>query len=190
MVTTPLSIRSDSDFAHLFEGLPRISRWLLPVASILIRGTESSTVEPRVRALVVLRMAAMDNSPYWEEQSDHARSIGISPAELDAITGDDWQELDTLSDRENAALQWTTSVATNDAKRDPHSFAALEENFNASEIVELTAVAAMCASMDRLANAFQLEPEDPFDADHSSPVTEDVLATWAETMFETSKKKT
>ena len=183
-LSTPVAAKPDSELLRILSRVPRIARWLWPVSAILLRGTSTSTIAARERSLVVLRMAAIDMSAYWLEQRGHALAAGVSQEEVDAVLDGTWGRLTSFSVREAAALRWTESVATNEAKRDGDSFAELERLFDAGEIVELTAIAAICALLDRFTNAQQIPPEDPFESGGASSLNSDSLATWADAMFD------
>jgi len=176
---------SSAPFVETLGAVPRAARWLLPVAAILRRGTASSTLERRLRALVTLRMAALDGAGYWlTEQLTIAPDVGILAAEVDAVVGGSWPELDSLSERERVALRWTDGMAVNEAKRDKAAFADLEELFDSAEIIELTSLVGLCAFLDRFANAMQLPSGHTGLSDDPQVVSRDELADWAGTMFE------
>lgn len=175
--------------AHLVREItrvPRIARWLLPAAAMLRRGSNVSTIEPRVRALVVLYAAGADDAAYWLEQHRIvARDVGLTPEEIDGAASGTWRELTSLSPRERAALRWAEGLSTNDAKRDKDGFAELQAQFHTAEIVELTALGGMCAMLDRFAIAMRLDAGHDV-VDTAEPVTVDALAGWARTMFDGS----
>jgi len=183
-LSTPVAAKTDSELLRILSRVPRIARWLWPVSAILLRGTSTSSIAARERSLVVLRMAAIDRSAYWLEQRGHALAAGVSQEEVDAVLDGTWGRLTSFSVREAAAVRWTENVATNEAKRDRDSFAELEGLFDAGEVVELTAIAAICALLDRFANAHQIPPEDPFESEGASSLNSDSLATWADAMFD------
>lgn len=173
--------RADAVLVDRVWQVPRIARWFFPAHAVLWRGTTSSTVERRLRSLLVLRMAAFDESDYWlAQQRPVATEVGISEDEQAAVIAGEWAALDTLSPSERAALRWCEAVATNDAKRDSAAFAELQEMFAIHEIVELTALIGMCALVDRVANALQLPPDPPSSTHVAAPVETSDLAQWAD----------
>lgn len=173
----------DAQLVREVRRVPRIARWLLPVAAMLRRGSTVSTIEPRVRALVVLYAAAADDAAYWLAQHRRmAEDVGVTTTEVEAVVDGSWRELAALTPRERAALRWAEGLSTNDAKRDKDGFAELQERFDTAEIVELTALGGMCAMLDRFANAMRLDAFDDA-VDVAEAVTIDALAAWAHTMF-------
>jgi alkylhydroperoxidase family enzyme len=179
------SFDGDSGFTAVVGDLPRVARWLLPVSAILRRGTTASTVEPRLRAMVALRVSAIDGSGYWlERQTRAAAEIGVAAEEIERIRGGEWSGLATLSDRERAALRWAEAVAVNEAKRDREAFSDLERHFDEAEILELTALAGLSAMLDRLALALDLADDGPQEAGACRPVASEDLTAWAGSMFE------
>lgn len=174
-----------AQFVEAVAQVPRAARWVLPVTALLRRGAATSTVERRVRALVALRMSVLDQADYWSEQQRAiAPDAGVTAEEVGAVTAGRWQELDSLSGRERAALRWTDQVAVNEAKRDKAAFSDLEAQFDTAEIVELTALAGMCALLDRFANALALSEPEPVEVDHPDAVGVGELTQWARSMFD------
>ena len=73
---TPTSgtIPEASALTRQLQSSPRSARWILPALAAAFRGTEESTVDPRSRVLLLLRVASIERSPYWRLQWEHAAS--------------------------------------------------------------------------------------------------------------------
>jgi alkylhydroperoxidase family enzyme len=172
--------------AGRLQEVPRSGRWLLPALAAAFRGTESSTIEPRTRALLLLRVASVDRSAYWRLQLEPAaRELGVSDDELALVESDEWESMPTLSDRERAAVLWGDRVARRMARRDMKAYERVRTVFGDEEIIELTLVASLAAMADRFANALRIPSEGPIGlSPEREPVAESALAHWTERMFD------
>lgn len=66
-----------------------------------------------------------------------------------------------FDEREKAVIRWGELVAKNEARYDTETFNKLSEYFDATEIVELTTVAAFRGLMNRFMDSLQIELEGP-----------------------------
>jgi alkylhydroperoxidase family enzyme len=66
-----------------------------------------------------------------------------------------------FNEREKAVIRWGELVANNEARYDKATFEALSKYFDATEIVELTTVAAFRGLMNRFMDSLQIELEGP-----------------------------
>jgi alkylhydroperoxidase family enzyme len=66
-----------------------------------------------------------------------------------------------FNEREKAVIRWGELVSKNEARYDTATFETLSKYFDATEIVELTTVAAFRGLMNRFMDSLQIELEDP-----------------------------
>jgi alkylhydroperoxidase family enzyme len=66
-----------------------------------------------------------------------------------------------FDEREKAVIRWGELVAKNEARYDTETFKTLSKYFDATEIVELTTVAAFRGLMNRFMDSLQIELEGP-----------------------------
>jgi alkylhydroperoxidase family enzyme len=66
-----------------------------------------------------------------------------------------------FEEREKAVIRWGELVAKNEARHDTETFRTLSKHFDATEIVELTTVAAFRGLMNRFMDSLQIELEGP-----------------------------
>ncbi len=66
-----------------------------------------------------------------------------------------------FDEREKAVIRWGELVAKNEARYDMDTFNTLSKYFDATEIVELTTVAAFRGLMNRFMDSLQIELEGP-----------------------------
>lgn len=182
----PASIAVDAEIGRELGLVPRSGRWALPVLAAAFRGTEGSTVEPRVRALMLLRQAAHDRAPFWRRSFESAAlALGVPRDVVTVVQGDEWEWAPGLTDRERAAVQWGDRVARRLARRDAGAYTDLCAAFSPDEVVELTLVASLAACFHRFTNAVRLDGTAPEELTPApGPVAERDLAWWAAHMFD------
>jgi len=174
-----------SALADRLSVVPRASRWLLPVMAVAFRGREGTTIEPRARLLMLLRIAAVDRSPYWRRQLEAAAgAVGVTADEVELAWSDEW-EAAPFGDRDRAAILWGDRVARRMARRDAAAYRAVREVFTEAELVELTMVASLASMADRVTNALRIAPEPPTGlSPATTPVPDADLASWSRRAFD------
>ena len=175
----------------LLNEVPRSGRWVLPALAQAFRGPDVSTLKPKLRALVLLRIAALDRAPYWREQLSHdAPSLGISAEELDLIGSDEWETAPAFTDRERAAIAWGDRIARRLARRDTSAYAELRRHFSDGEVVELTAIASLGSMANRITNALRIAPEHGAGLSPGDGPVDEALRRWSRTMFDGDLRET
>ena len=66
-----------------------------------------------------------------------------------------------FNEREKSVIRWAELVSKNEARHDTAAFEKLSKYFDATEIVELTTVAAFRGLMNRFMDSLQIELEGP-----------------------------
>lgn len=156
---TPLPGDSES-LAEILSSVPRSGRWTLPALSSAFRGTDGSTIEPTTRALVLLRVAAVDNSPYWRLQLEaEARALGLTDDQITLVNSDEWEMTGGFAPRATAAILWADRVARRLARRDARAYKTVSEVYSQDEVVELTLLAGLASMATRLTNSLRIAPE-------------------------------
>jgi alkylhydroperoxidase family enzyme len=165
--------------------VPRSARWVLPALAAAFRGTDDSTLDLRVRTLVLLRVAAIDRAPYWRLRLEAAgRELGITEEELALVRSDEWELSPGFSDRERAAILWADRVARRLARRDSAAYEIARRHFSDRELVELTLMSSLGAMADRLTNALRVAPEPPIGMTPGAAGSADAaLQAWFARMF-------
>lgn len=171
---------------EILSDVPRSARWILPTLAAAFGDADVSTLGLRTKALVLLRVAAVDRAPYWRLQIEAgARDLGITEDELVLIASDEWEISPGFSERERAAILWGDRVARRLARRDKKAYETVRAAFSEVELVELTLLASLGAMADRLTNALRIAPEPPVGlSPGGAPMPADLEA-WSARMFET-----
>ncbi len=116
---------------------------------------ESSGIDPRLRALVELRVSQINGCAYCVDlHSREARRAGEGQQRLDLLPV--WRETPFFDDRERAALAWAESVTlvAQTGVPDPVYEEALRQ-FSEKELVDLTLVVASMNAWNRMAISFR-----------------------------------
>ena len=176
----------ESALARSLASSPRTARWILPALAAAFRGADDSTLEPRARALLLLRVAAVESSPYWRMQWEHAaRTVGVADDQVALVVTDGWDTATSFTERERAAVRWADRVARRLAQRDVGSYDDLSAVFDADEIVEITMAAALAAMAVRITNSLRISPEAPTGlGPDEGGLDEAVFATWSRRLFD------
>jgi alkylhydroperoxidase family enzyme len=117
-----------------------------------------TTIDGRLRELVIIRMGHLTNSQYVLRQ--HVPSLalaeGLSLDDCNALA--EWDGSNLFSDRERAALAYADTM-TRDIVVPDEVFAAVERRFDARQIVELTVLIGSYNMNARVMQALRLDLE-------------------------------
>lgn len=166
--------------------VPRSARWVLPTFLLAFAGHAGSCLEHRIRTLALLRVAALEHSPYWRETLGRtARALAIPHEEVELLRSDEWEVSAGLEPRERSAVLWADRVVRRLARRDRTAYEAARRWFDDEAFVELTLVASIAVMACRVANALRL----PVGGQHADqavprPVPAASLGRWVERTFD------
>jgi len=119
---------------------------------------ESCGIEPRLRALVQLRVSQINGCAYCVDlHSREARKAGEQQQRLDCLSV--WRAAPFFDERERAALDWAESVTLVHQTRVPDEiFAAVRAVFSEKDLVDLTLIVSVMNAWNRMAISFRHEP--------------------------------
>jgi alkylhydroperoxidase family enzyme len=117
---------------------------------------QKSELAPRVRELVIMRVAVLNEAPYeFDAHLPFARAEGVTDAQVEGLrTGD----LARFDERERAALAYTDAM-TRTIRVPDDVFAAVRRHFGEPEIVALTATVGAYNLVSRFLEALQVDHE-------------------------------
>lgn len=118
----------------------------------------SSGIEPRLRALIELRVSQINGCAYCVDlHSQQARKAGETRQRLDCLPV--WRETSFFDDRERAALAWAESVTLVPQTGVPDAvYEATRAHFSEKDLVDLTLVVAVMNAWNRMAISFRQGP--------------------------------
>jgi alkylhydroperoxidase family enzyme len=117
---------------------------------------QKSELAPRVRELVIMRVAVLNEAPYeFDAHLPFARAEGATDAQVEALRAGDLSRFD---ERERAALAYTDAM-TRTIRVPDDVFAAVRRHFGEPEIVALTATVGAYNLVSRFLEALQVDHE-------------------------------
>jgi AhpD family alkylhydroperoxidase len=118
----------------------------------------STAIEPRLRALVELRVSQINGCAYCvDEHSREARKAGEGQQRLDCLPV--WRETPFFDDRERAALAWAESVTLVSETGVPDDvFEEVRQHFSEKDLVDLTLIVSLMNALNRIAISFRQGP--------------------------------
>ncbi len=136
----------------LLHAPPVAAGWLDYLTSI-----RSATRLPgSIRELVIMRIAHLNRAPYEAHQhAPIARSEGLSAQQIDGIAN--WNDEPSFDARQRAALAYTDAM-TSTVQVPDATFSAVRAEFDARELVELTATIAAYNMVSRFIEALEIRP--------------------------------
>jgi alkylhydroperoxidase family enzyme len=118
-----------------------------------------STLDPRLRELVILQVGAVTGSPYEASHHVHVgREFGLTDADIEAVIAETRGETSALDERERAALAATRELTLGIRFSDA-TWADLGRWFDDGARLELSMVIGFYAMTIRLAGAVELDIE-------------------------------
>ena len=119
---------------------------------------ESSGIDPRLRALVELRVSQINGCAYCVDMhSREARQAGEGQQRLDVLPA--WRETPFFDDRERAALAWAESVTLVSQTGVPDAvYEETRKHFTDKELVDLTLIVSTMNAWNRMAISFRQGP--------------------------------
>lgn len=146
--------RGELNLFRLLANAPRVfGGWTQMVDEML----DSPTFSPRMRELIILRVAHVQRSRY--EFSQHvglARSAGLTEAQITAIAGVDYRDAAGFNGTEHVVLDLITELCTTKRLRND-TFAAAHAALGGPALTELLMIVSSYYGLALVLNAADLE---------------------------------
>ena len=137
-------------YRMLLQSPPVAEGWL----SFLTAIRQKSGLAPRVRELVIMRVAVLNAAEYeFQAHLPFAKKEGVSDAQVAGLRTGDTALFD---ERERAALAYTEAM-TRSIRVPDEVFATLRRSFDDREIVELTATIGAYNLVSRFLEALKID---------------------------------
>lgn len=120
---------------------------------------ESSSLDPRLRALVEIRVSQINGCVYCVDlHTKQARHLGEAQQRLDTLPV--WHESPYFDERERAALAWAEALTHISETHAPDAdYSKLAEHFSEKEIVDLTIAISLINAWNRISIGFRKLPD-------------------------------
>jgi len=125
---------------------------------LLTKGMEEFTLDPKLRALVEIRIAQINGCVYCTDlHTREARVLGEDQQRLDSLPV--WKESPFFDAREKAAFAWAESLTLiSETHAGEAEYIELQNHFSEMEIVELSISASLANFWNRMAGGFRKMP--------------------------------
>jgi len=120
---------------------------------------ESSSIDPRLRALVEIRISQINGCVYCVDlHTEQARRLGEAQQRLDTLPV--WHESPYFDERERAALAWAEALTHISETHAPDAdYDRLSEYFSEKEIVDLSVAISLINAWNRISIGFRKMPD-------------------------------
>lgn len=146
---------------RMWAHIPHIGKLFLPLYITLERDGAGSTLPAAIRLMAFLRTHQAHSASYLlAHHTVLGRAAGLTGDQLAGLAAANATGPSLFTPRELAAIDWAGYVARNTAKRHDDVFENLKRHFSDAQIVELTALCAVCSDADLVYNALRI-PADP-----------------------------
>ncbi len=107
----------------------------------------------------------------------------MTEEEIDAVSGDAWEESGLFDERDLAAIRWADRVTRNEAHADPLAEAQARAVFTEPELVELTLAASLFNFLNRFNDTMWLELDDGAPSGANLHIHRDAFERYAAAMY-------
>ncbi len=116
------------------------------------------SIEPKLRALVELRVSQINGCLFCVDRHSHeARNAGEAQQRLDCLVA--WRESRLFDDQERAALDWAEALTNISTTHAPDaSYDSLAAHFSERQIVDLTLIVSCMNAWNRIAIGHRTQP--------------------------------
>lgn len=175
---------------RIWAHTPHVAKFFVPFLFAFEHDGAGSVLPAALRLMVLLKTHHLHAAHYLlAHHTVLGRAAGLTEAQLDALGVAGAEKSPLFTPRERAAIAWAALVAPNTAKRNESVFNELAKHFSDAEVVELTALCAICSDADLVYNALRVPLESPVeiaalnskiatDASHIKVYLQTVLADW------------
>ena len=152
--------------ARMWAHIPHVAKLMVPFLVAILHEGLGARLSTCLKLMAVLKTSRVNESAYCLAQMTAlGRIAGITDDVARAIGGEDYMTSPFLSSRERAAVLWADHVAMNTAKKRDDIFEEVRKHYSDAEIVELTALCALCNMMNRVYKSLRI----PIETGDASP---------------------
>jgi uncharacterized peroxidase-related enzyme len=138
-------------FAHK----PEILATMGPFVAAVQRPDE---LDPKLKERIILRVSMLNHSAYCTHAHVQiSAKMGFTPSEISEMDDPTTARID---DGEKAALKYAEEMTLSPSNIHDGTYADLARHFSESQIVEITAIAALYNMINRFNEALKLDPEE------------------------------
>ncbi|MGH9788197.1 MAG: carboxymuconolactone decarboxylase family protein [Candidatus Acidiferrales bacterium] len=145
---------------NLFQTMAHRPELLLTFSNVHKELWTGGVLDPKTKALVAVRAAAVNNCPYLLGlNAAAARSAGLSEKHLAALSGDTWEASGLFDEREAAVLRLTEKLTRAPGSVTDEDITHLKKWFGDAHLVELHILIGAENLLHRVALGLGVEPD-------------------------------
>jgi uncharacterized peroxidase-related enzyme len=115
-------------------------------------------LDPKLKERIILRVSGLNCSAYCSHAHRQiSAKMGFTPEEIDEVAD---PATANISDAEKAALRYAEALTVSPGSIPDEVFEELRNYYSESQIVEITAIAALYNMINRFNEALKLDPEE------------------------------
>lgn len=140
----------------LYRALAKTPKLLAAYSGLAQGLRHESDTPPRIRELVIMRIAQLTDSPYeWSHHYEPALAAGVTPEELNELAG--WRTSSRLDEPARAALRCAEEM--HDLSLSDEALGALRREFGDQVATEIVILSAFYQCVARMLQALGLRVE-------------------------------
>jgi uncharacterized peroxidase-related enzyme len=119
---------------------------------------QADELDPKLKERIILRVSMLNRSSYCSHAHEQiSAKMGFTTDEIAEIGR---PETAAISEAEKAALAYSEALTVNPSDISDDIYGQLANHYSDSQIVEITAIAALYNMINRFNEALKLDPED------------------------------
>jgi len=144
---------------NIYKALAHKPAILKTIGPFVAAVQKPDEIDEKLKERIILRVSKINGSAYCCNAHEQiSKKIGFSGKEIEEIFSN--PETADISDRQKAALRYAEALTRNPGKISDEVFEDLRKYFTESQIVEITALAALYNMINRFNEALKLDPEE------------------------------
>lgn len=152
-------IQKRGKVTNIYKALAHKPEILKTIGPFVAAVQKPDEIDAKLKERIILRVSKINKSAYCcHAHRQISAKQGFSSEEIEEIFGDPEQA--NISDAEKAALRYSECLTLNPGDIPDSVYSDLASHFSESQIVEITAVAALYNMVNRFNEALKLDPEE------------------------------
>lgn len=144
---------------NIYKALAHKPEILKTIGPFVAAVQKPDEIDQKLKERIILRVSKLNSSDYCCHAHEQiSTKMGFTRQEIDEILED--PENAEISERQKAALRYAEALTLRPADIPDEIFRELKKYFTESQIVEITALAALYNMINRFNEALKLDPEE------------------------------
>jgi len=151
-------IKKRGKLTNIYKALAHKPGILKTIGPFVAAVQKPDELDPKLKERIILRVSRINRSAYCCHAHEQiSAKMGFTRYEIDEMNN---PQTAIISDAEKAALSYAEALTVNPGSIPDIVYQNLEKYYSESQIVEITALAALYNMINRFNEALKLDPED------------------------------